>query len=209
MLDIDPGQRILEAGTGNGALTLYLARAVHGPGGRIDTFDVRESHANMAKKHIHRFRRGKYRDTVAFHIGSVADAAAPESTYDGIVLDMPDPSVVLESLLPSLCNDRFIVCYLPNMTQVLDLAQTIRSLPLVMEDCIESEWKEWEVRATVIRAKEKENEKHDAWVCRPKNFDVKGHTAFLVKLRKCAPTTVSHTPDTYTAEAAAKAEDTL
>ncbi|KAG2201264.1 hypothetical protein INT47_006767 [Mucor saturninus] len=200
MLDLEPGHRVLEAGTGNGSLTLYMARAVAGGGdcvGKIDTYDIRESHSNTARKHVERYSRGKYSPVVSFHLGAVADTLPQQEEgkgqYDAMVLDMPEPCDQIPRLLPYLRNDRFLVCYLPNMTQVLALAELIIDLPLVMEDCIEAEWKEWEVRATHIKSRikqAKEGEEvivpHDAWVCRPKNFDVKGHTAFLVKLRKSA-----------------------
>lgn len=201
MLDLEPGHKVLEAGTGNGSLTLYMARAVAGGGdnmGRIDTFDIRESHSNTARKHVERYARGRYQPVVKFHIGAVADKlpeiTEPANQYDAMVLDMPEPCDQIPRLLPFLRNDRFLVCYLPNMTQVLALAELIIDLPLVMENCIEVEWKEWEVRATHIKHRLKkmvdedvEDVPTDAWVCRPKNFDVKGHTAFLVKLRKSAP----------------------
>ncbi|CAO3598069.1 unnamed protein product [Absidia cylindrospora] len=261
LLDVAPGHRILEAGTGNGSLTLHLARAVAG-GGHVDTVDIRESHSKTAQKHIERFERGKYRSLVSFWVGKLSDILStspqmiqqsplasmleaesslssteaditsttlspPTELYDGVALDMPTPSEELSTVLPFLRNDRFIVCYLPNMTQVLDLMQTIRTLPLFMEDCLEVDWKEWDIRPTIIRGSatptpttdaadttttdgigNNSNDDDDdhskatavsttpikqapvgtqAWVCRPKNFDVKGHTAFLVKLRKCSP----------------------
>ncbi|KAI8987680.1 S-adenosyl-L-methionine-dependent methyltransferase [Mycotypha africana] len=212
LLDLEPGHKVIEAGTGNGSLSLYMARAVAGKGeesdssGRIDSFDVRENHSKTAKKHIERYARRRYSSIISLHIGSVADKLSemmmPNEQYDAVALDMPEPNAEIPRLLPYLKNDRFIVCYLPNITQVLSLAKCIIDLPLVLEDCIETEWKEWEVRATHIRSKLRERMENnistedmditaglptDAWVCRPKNFDVKGHTAFLVKLRKAAP----------------------
>ncbi|KAI9021020.1 S-adenosyl-L-methionine-dependent methyltransferase [Phycomyces nitens] len=230
MLDIEPGHRILEAGTGNGALTLHLARAV-GQDGKVDTFEIREPHARTAEKHVARFSRGRYLPTIAFHHGSVMDKVSQVGTngcYDGLILDMPEPNLAWPVLLPYLRNDRFLVCYLPNMTQVLQLAGQLRGQHLVLEDCMEVEWKSWEVRSTQIRSRvaaaaaasststPAEEVVQDgpgdastdsvesvgsassaadtgntgdslAWVCRPKNFDVRGHTAFLVKLRKCEP----------------------
>jgi tRNA (adenine57-N1/adenine58-N1)-methyltransferase len=204
MLDLEPGHRVLEAGTGNGSLTLYMARAV-AESGSIDTFDVVETHSLTAQKHVERYQRGRYRKNVHFHLGPVADTLPHDlehEAYDAIALDMPEPYDTIPKLLPYLKNDRFIVCYLPNMTQVLQLAELIIEMPLVMDACIEAEWKEWEVRATHIRSRlknkkeaeerleqgieiEQEDKKSaNAWICRPKNFDVKGHTAFLVKLRK-------------------------
>ncbi|KAI8088860.1 S-adenosyl-L-methionine-dependent methyltransferase [Halteromyces radiatus] len=201
LLDVAPGHRILEAGTGNGSLTLHLARAVSG-GGHIDTVDMRDTHSKTAQKHIERFERGKYQSLVTYWVGKLSDVLSKnvttlhttEEMYDGVVLDMPDPSEELSTILPLLRNDRFIVCYLPNMTQVLDLMQTIQDMPLFMEECLEAEWKEWDIRPTFIRNSISLDENTTttttmdgakAWVCRPKNFDVKGHTAFLVKLRKC------------------------
>ncbi|KAI7867094.1 S-adenosyl-L-methionine-dependent methyltransferase [Spinellus fusiger] len=188
LLDIEPGHRILEAGTGNGALTLYLARAV-GPG-KVDTFELNETHSKTAIKHVTRFQRGRYLSAIDFHSGNVVDVLpgiGQLDSYDGIVLDMPEPNLAWPTLLPYLKNDRFLVCYLPNMTQVLSLMEKVRGQPLAMESCMEIEWKEWEVRATQLRNRppEEEGESSLAWVCRPKNFEVRGHTAFLVKLRKC------------------------
>ncbi len=50
--DVYPGCRVLEAGTGSGALTLALLRAV-GPEGRVITFEQREEFARRAVANIH------------------------------------------------------------------------------------------------------------------------------------------------------------
>ena len=55
--DVYPGCRVLEAGTGSGALTLALLRAV-GPEGRVITFEQREEFARRALANIH-MRRGR------------------------------------------------------------------------------------------------------------------------------------------------------
>jgi tRNA (adenine57-N1/adenine58-N1)-methyltransferase len=198
-LDLERGDCVLEAGTGNGSLTLYLARAVAGQGsagdpGRVDTFDIRENHRRQAERNVCNFARGTYTATVRFHDGSlstlVADETASECSYDGAVLDMPAPHHELETVAKYLKNDRFLVCYLPNITQVVDLLRYIKinQLPFAMEDCVDVIIQEWEVRSTTIRSQPDPtlaDNIDQTWVCRPKNFDVKGHTAYLVKLRKC------------------------
>src|SRR5207244_4029935 len=50
--DIYPGCRVLEAGTGSGALTLALLRAV-GPEGRVITYEQRDEFARRALANIH------------------------------------------------------------------------------------------------------------------------------------------------------------
>ncbi|KAI8582603.1 hypothetical protein K450DRAFT_226060 [Umbelopsis ramanniana AG] len=202
-LDLDPGAHVLEAGTGNGSLTLYLARAVAGSidtmegakvqQGRVDTFDIRESHIRQAEQTVGNFARGVYGPTVKFHSGSPSSVLSDDldSLYDGAVLDMPEPRHELGVVVQHLKNDRFLVCYLPNITQVVDLLSFIKknNMPLAMDDCVDVMIQEWEVRSTLIRNPQNDGASQEpqdpVWICRPKNFDVKGHTAYLIKLRKC------------------------
>ena len=71
--DIFPGARVLEAGTGSGALTIALCRAT-GPDGRVVSYDLRAEHRDQAIENIEAFfgklpgssrtsgrRRGGYR----------------------------------------------------------------------------------------------------------------------------------------------------
>lgn len=48
-LDLVPGSRVLEAGTGSGALTHALAQAVW-PNGRVSTFDFHEERVKRARE---------------------------------------------------------------------------------------------------------------------------------------------------------------
>ncbi|RUP29537.1 S-adenosyl-L-methionine-dependent methyltransferase [Jimgerdemannia flammicorona] len=230
-LDLHPASQVLEAGTGNGALTLYLARAIagHGPTsgnpiGQIHTIDLHPKRTATANHYLSHFGRGMYAPYVRFHIGSCNEVLKehhPTRTpfFDAAVLDMPEPWDSLEAVIPRLRNDRFLVCYLPNMTQVLELVKHIglKRYPVAMEGCVEVDVREWEVRATVVRSRVKAGQQSSdasqvencqeatvglasetvktstsdpkeepelAWVCRPKNYDVRGHTAFLTRFRK-------------------------
>ena len=49
--DIGPGQTVVEAGIGSGALTLVLLRLV-GPTGRVVSYETREEFARRAQRNI-------------------------------------------------------------------------------------------------------------------------------------------------------------
>ncbi|GBC00266.1 hypothetical protein RclHR1_00380034 [Rhizophagus clarus] len=203
LLDLHPYSRILEAGTGNGSLTLYLARAIY-PTGHIHTIDVNSDSIYKAQKNIRQYFRGIYYDNITFSTGSCSNIlnSLPENAekYDGVVLDMPEPWLELPSIMPKLKIDGFMVCYLPNITQILNLIKVIREnkYKLATIQVLEVQWRPWEVRATVIRKKMDENvhfsvnhlimdnkipEKALAYVCRPA-YMPSSHSAFLVQLKK-------------------------
>ncbi|KAG0051006.1 hypothetical protein BGZ83_004223 [Gryganskiella cystojenkinii] len=66
LLDLFPGAHVLEAGTGNGSMTMYIQRAIQGPGSHIDTVDIRNAHSMQAEKNIEQFWRGLYRPGITF-----------------------------------------------------------------------------------------------------------------------------------------------
>ncbi|KAF9919174.1 hypothetical protein FBU30_011135, partial [Linnemannia zychae] len=66
LLDLFPGAHVLEAGTGNGSMTMYIQRAIQGLGSHLDTVDIRDSHSMQAEKNIERFWRGMYRPGITF-----------------------------------------------------------------------------------------------------------------------------------------------
>ncbi|KAI8054514.1 S-adenosyl-L-methionine-dependent methyltransferase [Syncephalis plumigaleata] len=215
MLDLHPGDRVLECGTGNGALTLHLARAIAGSTneGRVITVEKRESHASSARTFISQYRRGSLLPWIEFHTGDLAGgeltAQWGSGSFDAIVLDMPDPATpsIIESVRRLLRNDGYCLCYLPNMTQVIATARAATELPgggLAVEQVTEVVWREWKVCAAQpawLRRLKKNGdtstsslETEDTNISSDSKSDVwvchpshtpTGHTGFLVTLRKC------------------------
>ncbi|KAJ1966739.1 hypothetical protein IWQ62_002278 [Dispira parvispora] len=198
LLDLAPGSRVLEAGTGAGALTMHLARAVgiqlpnptptfltHNPSdhqtvnqdhdiatlrwGQVDTVETRPDHFQKAQRWVQQFQRGHLLPWIRWYQGSLSEwlnhltkestATATTSSvkiYDGVVLDLPTPWYYLLEVAPFLKPGRFLVCYLPNMSQVLDLLKHINNNPALRcqfatENVLEVAWKRWQVKPTLVR----------------------------------------------------------
>jgi tRNA (adenine57-N1/adenine58-N1)-methyltransferase len=121
--DIGAGMTVLEAGTGSGALTLALLRAV-GPGGRVVSVERREEHASFARTTIHRLLGG-IPDNLDLRVGEVEDAAG-DVAHDRLVLDLPEPWQVAETGVPGLADGGVFVAYVPTVPQVQRLHDALR-----------------------------------------------------------------------------------
>ena len=84
--DVYPGCRVLEAGTGSGALTLALLRAV-GREGKVVTYEQREEFARRALANI-RARLGEVTN-LAIRFSPVEEGLAEEEPVDRVILDLP------------------------------------------------------------------------------------------------------------------------
>ncbi|AEV16116.1 tRNA (adenine-N(1)-)-methyltransferase [Thermus sp. CCB_US3_UF1] len=164
LLDLAPGMRVLEAGTGSGGLTLFLARAV-GPEGWVESYEKRPQHLAQAQRNVRAFWRV---ENVRFHALSLEEAQLEGESFHGVALDLMEPWKVLPQAARALMPDRLLAAYLPNITQVLELVREAEGLPLRLERVLEVAWREWEVRPPVAHPR----------------FQQVGHTAFLVVFRK-------------------------
>jgi tRNA (adenine57-N1/adenine58-N1)-methyltransferase len=147
--DIGPGMTVLEAGTGSGALTMVLVRAV-GPAGRVVSYEVREDHAAVARRRIEGFF-GEIPATLDLRIGEVEEAIA-EVAPDRIVLDLPEPWHAVEAAAEHLVSGGVFCCYLPTVPQVQEVRRTLdatRSFLDVMT--FEILMREWAVEGRSVR----------------------------------------------------------
>src|SRR3989442_13215522 len=86
--DVFPGARVLEAGTGSGALTLALLRAV-GTDGRVITYEQRDEFARRALANIH-MRLGQA-NNLTVRLRPVEDGLPGEAPVDGGLSRLPEP----------------------------------------------------------------------------------------------------------------------
>ncbi|KAM9842885.1 tRNA (adenine(58)-N(1))-methyltransferase, mitochondrial isoform 2-T2 [Aulostomus maculatus] len=155
MMDVTEGDHVLESGSGSGAMSLFLSRAV-GSRGRVLSVDVRKDHYSRAMQNYKNWRtvwglrRGdEWPDNVEFHNTDICTASwlLAGRGFNGIVLDLINPHLALPSVIPHLHPGGVCAVNLVNISQVIDLLEGVRcfSLPLLCERIIEVPARDWVV----------------------------------------------------------------
>jgi tRNA (adenine57-N1/adenine58-N1)-methyltransferase len=175
MGDIFPGARVVEAGVGSGALSMYLLRAI-GPEGHLTSFERREEFAEIAQANVSthfgirptnwEVRLGSLEEELPKHIEA--------GSVDRVVLDMLAPWECIESVSVALSPGGVLICYVATVTQLSRVAEEIRSSNLYAEpEAFESLVRGWHLQGLAVRPEHR----------------MGGHTGFLLTARRLAPDT--------------------
>jgi tRNA (adenine57-N1/adenine58-N1)-methyltransferase catalytic subunit len=124
--DIYPGCHVIEAGTGSGALTLALLRAV-GPEGKVITYEQREEFARRALANIH--MRMPDVSNLVVRFARIEDGVRDEGSADRVLLDLPEPWKLVEPVGEVLRPGGILLSYLPTIIQSQQLTETLRRSP--------------------------------------------------------------------------------
>ena len=120
-LNIVNGARVIEAGTGSGALTQVIA-AVIGDSGKLFSYDVRDEMQNLAKKNL---RRSGLEHRVEF-IEKDIISGFDQANIDSLFLDVPNPYDFVDKVYATLAPGGFFGCLLPTTNQVVKLLTSLR-----------------------------------------------------------------------------------
>ena len=147
--DVYPGCRVLEAGTGSGALTLALLRAV-GPEGRVITFEQRAEFARRAVANIH-MRLGEVTN-LTVRLIPVEEGLADEEPVDRVVLDLPEPWNLTEAVARVLRPGGIFLCYVPTIIQSHQIAEALNRAPAwALVETFETLVRPWNIDGTSVR----------------------------------------------------------
>ncbi len=120
-MNIVPGTKIIEAGTGSGGFTQVLALMV-GQEGHVYTYERREEMYNLAQKNIDRLGLS---DHVTFHQGSIEEGFEQKGV-DAIFLDLPNPYDFIEQVKEALIPGGYFGVLLPTTNQITKLLIEMR-----------------------------------------------------------------------------------
>jgi tRNA (adenine57-N1/adenine58-N1)-methyltransferase len=174
--DIFPGARVIEAGVGSGALSLYLLRAI-GQAGRLDSFERREEFANIARSNVIT-HSGRDPKNWEIHIGDLQEELptyVKEGEADRCVLDMLAPWECVEAVATALVPGGLVLGYVATVTQLSRFTEALRQSGHFAEpQAWESMVRGWHIEGLAVRPEHR----------------MIGHTGFLVTARRIAPNTV-------------------
>lgn len=131
-MGIGPGQHVIEAGTGSGAMTTALAYAV-GPMGLITSYEQRIEFQNLAKKNLKRLGLD---ERVNFKLGDIEDGF-DENNVDAFFLDVQNPYDYIGQVRAALKPGGFFGCLVPTTNQVSRLLISLRLNKFAFVDVVE------------------------------------------------------------------------
>lgn len=131
-MGIGPGQHVMEAGTGSGAMTTALSFAV-GPTGKVTSYEQRLEFQNLAKKNLKKLGLDS---RVEFKLGDIEDGFE-ETDVDAFFLDVQNPYDYIPQVRSALKPGGFFGCLVPTTNQVTRLLNALRFNKFAFVDVVE------------------------------------------------------------------------
>ncbi len=133
-----PGWKVLDAGTGSGWLSMFLANIVNP--GKVVSYEKRQDFADNVKEQIKKFGINNMKV-----INEDIFEAQIKGKYDLITLDMKGSEQMLEKLYNALNKGGWIATYSPHIEQMKAVKEAMIKLGLDEIKIIENIVRDWRV----------------------------------------------------------------
>lgn len=160
---IQNGSRVLEIGTGSGALTTFLASIVK-PNGHVFTYDINPMFMKIAQKNLIKAKIDQY---VTMHEYDIHQGISL-TEMDVAIVDLGDPWTVVDQVYAALKGSGAFLSICPTMNQVEKTAVSLKKNNFVDVECVELLIRNIEAREGMSRP----------------SMRMIGHTTYLVFARK-------------------------
>ncbi|MBD0316120.1 MAG: tRNA (adenine-N1)-methyltransferase [Nitrospiraceae bacterium] len=150
--DVYPGARVFEAGTGSGALTMALLRAV-GPAGLVVTYEMRDEFVRTALNNIHRYM-GPVPNLVSLRKNAYEGIELLEDgrPFDRVVLDLSEPWQVIPHAAKALRSGGMYLSFVPTVPQITQTVDALeRATVFGMIHTFETLLRTWSVQGRSVR----------------------------------------------------------
>ena len=131
-LGVRSGSRVIEIGTGSGALTLALASQV-APSGRVYSYELRDDFMKLAERNL---KRARLLDFVELHKRSGHESFG-EREVDAVVSDVPEPWHEVELIKESLKNGGRVASLNPTFNQIEKMSVALEAGGFIMIEAME------------------------------------------------------------------------
>lgn len=165
-LGVTAGKKIVEIGTGSGALTFALANIV-GDKGKIDSIDINQEKQDQGKNNFSLYSRFK---NTSWHLADLTTEKLAIKAADALFIDIPEPWTVLKAARALLKDGHTVGLLCPTFEQVKATANALNEFGFTRIRC-----KELIERTIYVRERS----------TRPADM-FKGHTAFYLFAEKIA-----------------------
>lgn len=149
-MDIRPGKRVIEAGTGSGAMAVALAQHVQ-PTGRVYSYELREEFQEVARRNLERYG---LLDWVELKIRDIAQGF-DERDVDALFLDVRQPWEYLDQAQVALKGGGFFGSLVPTANQLIRLIERLQRVGFIGIEVKELLLRPYRVNANRLRPEDR------------------------------------------------------